>query len=109
MTNSNILFIGMDVHKESIVISLADDDRTEERDADNLTRLLRSGDLTAVYVPNAEDEAIRDLSRAREDAVLVLKSAKQRLKSFLLRHNIRFDGSAHVNKYGVRKTPALVS
>jgi len=166
MTQSNILFIGMDVHKESIVISLADDDRsevrrygtiggtsddfkktlrklvatgkelffcyeagptgyelyrfivsqghqcivvapslipkkpgdkikTDKRDADNLTRLLRSGDLTAVYVPSAEDEAMRDLSRAREDAVAVLKQAKQRLKSFLLRYNIRFDGSAN--------------
>ena len=129
MTQSNILFIGMDVHKESIVISLADDDRsevrrygsiggtmsdfkktlrklvstgkslffcykagpcgyelyrfitsqghqcivvapslipkksgdkikTDKRDADNLTRLLRSGDLTPVFVPNAEDEAM---------------------------------------------------
>jgi len=87
MTQSNILFIGMDVHKDSIVISL--------RDADNLTRLLRSDDLTAVYVPNAEDEVMRDLSRARENAVLVFKSAKQRVKSFLLRHNIRFDGSAN--------------
>ena len=48
-----------------------------------------------MYVPNAEDEAIRDLSRAREDAVLVTKSARQRLKYFLLRHNHRFDGSAN--------------
>jgi len=166
MTQSNILFIGMDVHKESIVISLADDDRsevrrygsiggsltefkktlrklvstgkdlffcyeagpcgyelyrfivsqehqcivvapslipkkpgdkvkTDKRDADQLARLLRAGDLTSVYVPNAEDEAIRDLSRAREDAVLVLKAARQRLKSFLLRHNIRYKGSAN--------------
>lgn len=173
MTQSNILFIGMDVHKESIVLSLADDDRsevrrygtiggqlndfkktlrklvstgkdlffcyeagptgyelyryivsqghqcivvapslipkkpgdkvkTDQRDADNLTRLLRSGDLTAVYVPNEEDEAIRDLSRAREDAVLVYKSAKQRLKSFLLRHNIRFDGSANWSEKHLR-------
>jgi len=76
--------------------------KTDNRDADNLTRLLRSGDLTAVFVPNAEDEAIRDLSRAREDAVLVLKSAKQRLKSFLLRHNIRFDGSANWSEKHLR-------
>ena len=69
--------------------------KTDNRDADNLTRLLRSDDLTPVFVPNTEDEAIRDLSRAREDAVLVLKCAKQRLKSFLLPHNIRFDGSAN--------------
>ena len=166
MKQSNILFIAMDVHKDSIVISLADDDRseirrygkiggtltdfkkllrklvstgkelffcyeagpcgyelyrfivsqnhqclvvapslipkkpgdkikTDKRDADQLARLLRAGDLTAVYVPNAEDEAIRDLSRAREDATLVLKSARQRLKSFLLRHNIRYQGTAN--------------
>jgi len=180
MTQSNILFIGMDVHKESIVISLADDDRTEvrrygtiggtlddfkkalrklvasgkslffcyeagpcgyglhryitseghqcivvapslipkkpgdkvktdKRDADNLTRLLRSGDLTQVYVPNEEDEAIRDLSRAREDAVLVMKSAKQRLKSFLLRHDIRYVGSANWSEKHLRWLASEVS
>jgi len=76
--------------------------KTDKRDADNLTRLLRSGDLTAVYVPDEEDEAIRDLSRAREDVVIVLKAAKQRLKSFLLRHNIRFDGSAHWSEKHLR-------
>lgn len=173
MKQSNILFIGMDVHKDSIVISLADDDRsdirrygkiggtltdfkkllrklvstgkelffcyeagpcgyelyrfivsqdhqcivvapslipkksgdkvkTDKRDADQLARLLRAGDLTPVYVPNAEDEAIRDLSRAREDAMLVLKSARQRLKSFLLRHNIRYQGTANWSETHLR-------
>ncbi len=56
--------------------------KTDKRDADQLVHLLRAGELTSVYVPNAEDEAIRDLSRARKDAVLVMKSARQRLKSF---------------------------
>ena len=69
--------------------------KTDKRDADNLTRLLCPGDLISVFAPNEEDEAMRDLSRAREDVVLALKSAKQRLKSFLLRHNKRFDGSAN--------------
>ena len=59
-----------------------------------LARLRRSGDLTPVYVPAVEDEAIRDLSRAREDAIADLKAAKFRLKAFLLRHDIRYTGRA---------------
>jgi transposase len=161
--SKNILFIGMDVHKESIEIALADGENTEvrrygkiggshdamrktlrklvslgkslhfcyeagpcgyelyrylvseghdcwvvapslipkkagdkvktdKRDAIQLARLFRAGELTPVYVPNREDEAIRDLSRAREDAMLIQKSARQRLKSFLLRHDIRYQG-----------------
>jgi transposase len=173
MKESNTLFIGLDVHMESIVISLADDHnsevrrygktggclsdfnkilrklvstgkdlffcyeagpcgydlyrfivaqghqcivvapslipkkpgdkvKTDKRDADQLARLLRAGELTPVYVPNAEDEAIRDLSRAREDALLGLKSARQRLKSFLLRHNIRYSGTANWSETHLR-------
>jgi transposase len=163
MTSSNILFIGMDVHKESVEIAIADGAsqevrrygniggthdamrktlrklvsqgkrlhfcyeagpcgyelyrylvseghdcwvvapslipkkagdkvKTDKRDAIQLARLFRAGELTPVYVPNREDEAIRDLSRAREDTMLVQKSARQRLKSFLLRHDIRYQG-----------------
>jgi transposase len=44
-----------------------------------LARLARSGDLTPVYVPTVEDEAIRDLCRTREDAIAELKAAKSRL------------------------------
>ena len=68
--------------------------KTDRRDAVQLARLARSGDLTAVYVPKVEDEAIRDLSRAREDTIRDLKSAKCRLKAFLLRHDIRYTGRA---------------
>jgi transposase len=71
--------------------------KTDRRDALQLARSLRSGDLTAVYVPNVEDEAIRDLSRAREDAVIDLKSARQRLKSFLLRLGLHYVGRANWN------------
>ena len=164
MTQSNILFVGMDVHKESIEIALADEGlntevrrygkiggtqdalrkalrklvssgktlhfcyeagpcgyeiyrhlmsqghlcivvapsmipkqpgnkvKTDKRDAVQLARLFRAGELTPVYVPSRDDEAIRDLSRAREDAMIVLKTARQRLKSFLLRHDIRYVG-----------------
>lgn len=161
MADSNILFVGMDVHKESIEIALADGSnqevrrygkiggtqdamrktlrklislgktlhfcyeagpcgyelyrylvseghdcwvvapslipkragdkvKTDKRDAVQLARLFRAGELTPVYVPDREDEAIRDLSRAREDTMLVRKAARQRLKSFLLRHDIRY-------------------
>jgi len=68
--------------------------KTDRRDAVQLARLMRSGDLTPVYVPTVEDEAIRDLTRAREDALRDLKSAKFRLKAFLLRQDIRYTGRA---------------
>jgi transposase len=67
---------------------------TNRRDASPLARLLRSGDLTPLYVPPVEDEAIRDRSRAREDALRDLKAAKPRLKAFLLRRDIRYTGRA---------------
>jgi transposase len=56
---------------------------------------MRSGDLTPVYVPAVDDEAIRDLSRAREDTRRELKAAQLRLKAFLLRHDIRSTGRAN--------------
>lgn len=68
--------------------------KTNRRDAMQLARLMRSGDLTPVYVPQVADEASRDLSRAREDALRDLKTAKHRLKAFLLRHDIRYTGQA---------------
>jgi transposase len=68
--------------------------KTDRRDAVQLARLMRSGDLTPVYVPQVEDEAIRDLSRAREDTIRDLKAAKFRLKAFLLRQDIRYIGQA---------------
>jgi transposase len=69
--------------------------KTDRRDALQLARLARSGDLTAVYVPTMEDEAIRDLTRAREDAISDRKDAKFRLNAFLLRHDIRDVGRAN--------------
>jgi transposase len=68
--------------------------KTNRRDAIKLARLRRSGDLTPVYVPTVADEAIRDLCRARADARRDLKSAKFRLKAFLLRPDIRYPGRA---------------
>jgi transposase len=69
--------------------------KTDRRDAVQLARLARSGDLTAIYVPKVEDEAIRDLSRAREDTLSDLQDATCRLKAFWLRHDIRYTGRAH--------------
>ena len=68
--------------------------KTDRRDAVELARLLRSGDLTRVYVPSIEDEAIRDLCRARDAARLTLKNAKLRLKAFLLRLGLHYVGRA---------------
>jgi transposase len=68
--------------------------KTDRRDAVQLARLARSGDLTVVYVPKVEDEAIRDLTRARADTISDLKDTKFRLKAFLLRHDIRYTGRA---------------
>ncbi len=71
--------------------------KTDRRDAVQLARLMRSGDLSPIYVPEIDDEAMRDLCRAREDALTDLKAAKMRLKSFLLRHDIRYSGRANWN------------
>jgi transposase len=68
--------------------------KPDRRDAGQLARLARSGDLTVVYVPPVADEAMRDLARAREDTLGDLRSAKFRLKAFLLRHDIRDTGRA---------------
>lgn len=66
--------------------------KTDRRDALSLARYLRSGELTAVNVPDARDEAIRDLSRAREDAVRARLKARQQLKAMLLRHGVAYKG-----------------
>jgi transposase len=76
--------------------------KTDRRDAVQLARLARSGDLTAVYVPTVDDEAIRDLTRAREDTLSDLQDTKFRLKAFLLRHDIRYTGRATWNPAHLR-------
>lgn len=64
--------------------------KTDRRDAQRLAELSRAGELRAVWVPEEADEAMRDLSRAREDAVIARNQARQRLKGLLLRHDIRY-------------------
>lgn len=68
--------------------------KTDRRDALKLTRALRAGDLSAVYVPGVQDEAFRDLARVWVTAKEDLKQARQRLKSFLLSHGVRYTGHA---------------
>src|SRR6187399_795731 len=68
--------------------------KTDKRDACKLARLLRAGELTAVYIPEATDEAMRDLCRARSDAVDDRRRSRHRLKGFLLRHGYRYQGKS---------------
>lgn len=66
--------------------------KTNRRDALSLARLLRAGELTAVWVPDARHEAMRDLTRAREAAVADLTSKRQQVLSLLLRQGRRYPG-----------------
>src|SRR6266446_7030744 len=137
-----ITYVGLDVHKEGIVVAVAEDrlmrklggvgvglrfcyeagpcgygsqrhlsahghecvvvapslvpkragDRvkTDRRDAASLARLHRAGELTAVWVPDTGHEAMRDLVRARLDAVHALRRARQQLSGFLLRQGCHY-------------------
>lgn len=69
--------------------------KTDQRDARKLVRALRMNDLSAVHVPDAADEAFRDLVRVWSAARVDLAKAKQRLKSFLLVHDVRYTGKAN--------------
>jgi transposase len=68
--------------------------KTDRRDAEKLVRALRMDDLSFVHVPDERDEAFRDLVRAWGAAKADLRQAKQRLKSFLLVHGVRYTGNA---------------
>src|SRR3990172_6793393 len=163
MKQSSKIFVGMDVHKDSIDITLAEQGgevrrfgevrgdraalleagpcgfwiqrditalghpcwvvspslipqrpgnhvKTDRRDSENLARLARAGELTPVHVPDVRDEAIRDLVRARDDAVIAQRRARQQLKALLLRSDIRYVGktswtSAHLRWLSELKLP----
>jgi transposase len=68
--------------------------KTDPRDAMKLARLHRAGELTSVNVPDACDEAMRDLCRARTDAVQDLRRSRAQLKAFLLRNGYRYSGKS---------------
>ena len=68
--------------------------KTDRRDALNLARLFRSGELTSVRVPDEADEAIRDLVRTRLATVEDLRRCRQRIKGYLLRYGRRYEGKS---------------
>jgi transposase len=71
--------------------------KTDRRDAQQLARLYRAGELTAIHVPEQEDEARRDLVRARACALDDQRRARLRLKGFLLRLGFRYAGKSSWN------------
>jgi transposase len=66
--------------------------KTDSRDCVQLAECSRAGQLRAVWVPQPADEAIRDLARAREDALNARRQLRQQLKAMLLRHDVRYPG-----------------
>jgi len=84
--------------------------KNDRRDAEMLARLHRAGELTPVYVPCLEDEAMRDLCRARIDSKSAERKARQQLGAFLLRSGFRYSGKtpwskAHWNWISCIKMP----
>lgn len=69
--------------------------KTDQRDSVTLARLGRAGELTPVWVPDEAQEAMRDLTRLREDATKALRQARQQLSAFLLRHGRRYTEGRH--------------
>ena len=94
------VLVGLDVHKDTSAIAAAGVGRSAARLVGQIThdvpklikRLARAGELRAVWIPDAGDEAIGDLSRAREDTVNARTQARHQLTAFLLRHGIRHSG-----------------
>src|SRR5882757_3728568 len=72
--------------------------KTNRRDALDLAKLLRAGQLTAVWVPDARHEAMRDLTRARGAAVIDLRSKRQHVSAFLLRLGRPYEGKTNWTK-----------
>jgi transposase len=74
--------------------------KTDRRDAEHLVRLLLAGKLYPVRIPGAQEEALRDLVRAREAVRVDLMRCRHRLSKLLLRHGIRFeDGRAWTERH----------
>ncbi len=82
--------------------------KTDRRDSLKLSQLLKTGDLHPIYVPAEEDEAIRDLSRAREAAMRDLNDARYRLKALLLRNHINYKGTANWSEKHLRWLAEIV-
>lgn len=76
----------------------ADRVNTDRHDAEMLARLWCAGELTSIWTPDEEQEAVRDLIRTRNQAMNAVKVAKQQLLSFLLRHGLRYDNGSYWTK-----------
>ena len=99
------LLLSLGVHCDVIAPSLipkrpGERIKTDRRDSIRLAQLYRAGELTNIYVPSEEDEALRDLVRCREDAKEDELRARHRLSKFLLRNKI--EPPAGVNKWTVK-------
>ncbi len=81
--------------------------KTDRRDARQLARLFRAGELRAIYVPDEEDEAVRDLVRARDRAMVDQRKGRQRLKGFLLRLGHRYLGKGNWSAAHLRYLSSL--
>ncbi len=68
--------------------------KTDAEDAIRLARFLRSGDLKGIYVPSAEVEGLRAVTRAREDALKAQQTARGQLRQFLVREGRKYDGKS---------------
>src|SRR5258708_527124 len=93
--NKIVHYIGLDVHKETIAVSIAPQSSTEVR---------RYG----IHVPDQEVQAIRDLVRARTSAMTDQRQARDRLKGFLLRLGFRYTGKSSWNDAHKRYLSGLV-
>ena len=90
-----------------IPVKAGDRVKTDRRDAVMLAKLHRAGELTAVWVPDAAHEAMRDLIRARATAVRVAGKARQHLQGFLLRHGRIYPGKKGWTKAYRRWLPTV--
>lgn len=72
--------------------------KTDGEDAMRLARFLRSGDLTKVYVPDEKTEAMRALTRAREDAIEAQQRARGQLRNFLVHQGLKYGGESKWTK-----------
>ena len=98
-----------DITAPSLIPKKASDRvKTNRRDADQLARLYRAGELTLIHIPDQEDEALRDLVRARTAAVGDQRQARNRLKGFLLRLGYRYTGKRCWNEAHKRYLSKLI-
>jgi len=106
-----LLKLGFDcivVAPSKIPTQSGDKVKTDRRDARKLARYHRAGELTAVHIPDVEDEVIRDVCRARTDAVNAKTRAKKQLLGFLLRNGYRYTGKATWTQAHMRYLRELV-